>query len=147
MTETFDREQYLKDSVMIDDLVLDEEFIRVPADLAFWSARYADAVKAFLLAKLERDRVQGKVRLTIKAEAEIDKKKRRADDLEAAVNNDPEYLDAAVAMIEAEAEKKHAQGRVDAVAAKKDMVQSLGAKLRSEMERDPMIRQEQRNRS
>ena len=147
MPDTFDPKQYLKDSVEIDDLVLDAEFIRVPADLAFWSARYADSVKVYLLAKLEKERVQGKVRLMLKAEAVIEKNKMTADDLEAAVANDPDYLDAAVVLIESDAEMKHAKGRVEAVAAKKDMVQSLGAKLRSEMERDPMIRQEHRNRN
>ncbi len=146
MTQTFDPDAYLDDCVKIDDMVLDEEFIRLPADLAFWSARYAESVRAYLLAKLEADKAKAKAHLRIKAEAELEGRKMTVPDLEANVQIDPDYLDAAVALIEADIERKKLQGCVDAVHAKKDMIQSLGAKLRTEMERDPMVRVEQRNR-
>jgi hypothetical protein len=146
MTETFDPQAYLEDCVRIDDMVLDEEFIRVPSDLAFWSARHAEAVRTHLIAKLEAEKARAKAHLKLKAEAEIAGKKMTVADLDAHIYHDPDYLDAAVALIEAESEKKRLQGCVEAVHAKKEMVQSLGAKLRAEMERDPLVKAEQRNR-
>lgn len=147
MTDTFDPDQYLKDSVCIDDLILDEEFIRLPTDLAFWSARYAEAIRVHLTAKLNADRAKSKAHLKIRADAEVGGKKVTVADVDALIFEDPDYLDAAVELIDAEVERKKLQGCVDAVVAKKDMIQSLGAKLRSEMERDPMVKHEQQNRN
>ncbi len=142
----FDADKYLEECVHIDDLCLDEEFIRVPADLAYWSGRYAGAVRAHLFAKHELDVVTAKAHLSIKAGAELHGKKMTVSDLDASVKTTQEFLDATVALIEAEAAKVRLRGCLDAVSSKKDMVQSLGAKLRAEMGADPMVRVEQSKR-
>jgi len=138
--ETFDPEKYLEECVRIDDLCLNEEFVRVPADLAFWSARYADAVRNHLMAKHTLTTVESKLHLEHRAAAELTGRKITVGDLQAAVQTDQEYLDAAVAVIESDALRLRLRGNLDAVTAKKDMIQSLGAKLRAEMGADPMVR-------
>ena len=146
MTQTFDPKQYLEDCIKIDDLALDEEFIRLPADMAFWSARYSDALKTYMLAKLESDKAKAKAHLEIKSRAELEGRKMTVGDLDASVQLDPDYLDAAVALIEADVERQKLRDAVSAIHAKKDMIQSLGAKLRAEMGGDPMVKYEQANR-
>ncbi len=51
-----------------------------------------------------------------------------------------EYRQARLRLIDATERKEQAQVMVDAVAAKKDMLVSLGADLRAEKEADPSIR-------
>jgi hypothetical protein len=147
---TEDLESYLAECIKIDDLALDEEFIRTPADLAFWNARYADALRDYMLAKLEHERTAARLHLTIKAQAEDGTipglRKPTVSDVEAMVTSSPEFQASALALIEADIARQRARGHVDAVATKKDMLQSLGAKLRAEMAGDPAVRGEHRER-
>lgn len=138
-------EQYLSECVTLDDLALDEEYIRTPADLAYWNARYADALRAYLTAKLAHETNAARLHLRVKADNDLGGgKKATVADLEAMVVVDPDYQRTAMAMVEADAERQRLRGSVDAIACKKDMLQSLGAKLRAEMGADPMVRAEQR---
>ena len=138
--------EYLRECTQIDDLALDGEFIRVPADLAYWSARYAEAHRAHLLAKHEVDTTHARLHLSIKAEADLNKTKMTVADLDAAVKSHPDYLAAVLDVIDADADRLRLRGSLEAVAAKKDMIQSLGAKLRAEMGADPMVRADHSNR-
>ncbi len=144
--DDFDPAEYLGECTRIDDLALDGEFIRVPADLAYWSGRYADAHRAHLLAKHALDTTHARLHLSIKAEADINKMKMTVADLDAAVKSHDEYLGAVLDLIDADADRLRLRGALEAVAAKKDMIQSLGAKLRAEMGADPMVRADHSNR-
>lgn len=140
-------EEFLADSVKLDDFALDEEMRRAPADIAYWNERYARAHKAHLLAKLEEDRTRARRRMEIKALAEAGPKGKAptVEDMKAAVEADSEVYDATVRAIEAEVEKVRLRGVVDAVSAKIEMVRSLGAKLRIEMQNDPAVREQHSN--
>ena len=61
------RDEYLAECVVINDFALDEEFIRMPADMAYWNARYADALRNYLLAKLDHERNAARLHLRTKA--------------------------------------------------------------------------------
>ncbi len=136
----FDPEEYLKQCTKIDDTQLDNEFIELPSALAFWSAQYAEAIRDQMTAKHNLESVSAKLHLVTKAEAEFTKKKLTVADTESKVRESPEYTDAMLLLIEAEARKARLKGCLEAVHAKKDMLQSLGAKLRAEMGADPMVR-------
>lgn len=126
-------EDYLQESVGILPEAIREEFVRVPADLAYWGERYAEAVKAFLTAEHERKVCWAKTHLSVKELASLKGQKISEKDTEAWVEQTPEYQTAKLVEIEAEAGKAAAKARLDAVSAKKDMTMSLGAHIRSEM--------------
>jgi hypothetical protein len=130
--------ELLKEALEIDDGQIKAEFIRLPADMAYWNARYSDAILAHLRAKWAAETAEGECyiaqRERLEAEGKVTEKK-----IESAVATDPMYVAARNAEIEAEAERARLRGVVEAIATKRDMLMSLGAYIREEM-RDPLIR-------
>lgn len=148
------------EAVQIDDIAFDEELIRTPGDIAYWNARYTQALRVYLLADHHAETVRARLHLELKAgsdstgevevedgEAQTGKRKRRVrgptvDDIKAMVLVHPEYQTARLAAIEAEAEKEQLRKFTEALVARKDMLQSIGAKLRLEMANDPVVREQ-----
>lgn len=125
--------------VAVEPLALEEEFVRVPSDLAFWNERFARAQRAVLLEKAVLERVEAELselhRGMLKAAG-------KATDamVEERVHRDPTYQRQKKAVADAEYEKLRAYGVVDAIRTKRDMIISLGAHIRAEMARDPVVR-------
>ena len=143
--------QYLKDCVRIEPLALEEEFVRMPADLAYWNERYAKAVRAHLTAKIEVDRVRAttrqvmRIRLTNPENAHLLAGGKITEAmLESFITSDGDVRRVEDAEIEAEAKKIRLHGIIEAIRTKRDMLISLGANMRAEMQNDPMIKNEQR---
>lgn len=138
------REAYLRECVELDELQIDAEYRRMSADIAYWTGQYAEAHRSYLRAKFEHDRVSAKLHLEFKAASTLtDKGKgKTVADLEAEVTTHPDFCNSAVALIDAEVERQRLHGIVDAVKAKKDMLQSIGAKLRIEMQGDARLSQD-----
>lgn len=128
-----DEAGYLKESVEIIPEAIREEFVRLPADMAFWGERYAEAVKAYLVAEHECKVVRAQVRLATRELGSLDGRKLTEADVDAKVETDERYRQAKLAEIEAEAAKLAAKVKLDAVATKRDMCISLGAHIRAEM--------------
>jgi len=130
--------ELLKEALEIDDGQIKAEFIRLPADMAYWNARYADAIRDHLRAKHECEKTEarcyGEHRERLELERKVTEKK-----IESAVTQDPSVIAAREAEIEAEAERARLRGVVEAISTKRDMLMSLGAYIREEM-RDPLIR-------
>lgn len=130
------------DFLRIDPVLIQEEYVRLPADIAYWNACYADAFEAWALAKSAREQAyhrlmshhrdlleqKGKSRVTI-------------GEVESQVFQDSQYIAARSDEIDSEAEKLRVHGVVEGLRAKKDMLVSLGAHMRLEMEHDPVLRQ------
>lgn len=137
-------ESYLAESVELEPLALEEEFIRMPADLAYWNERHAAALRRSLIAKMERERVEAVLlcdaQFAEDLASELAKKAASMEQLKAAVKMAPEYLNARKAEIRTEVERVRLRGVVDAIAAKRDMLISLGAHVRLEMANDPALR-------
>ena len=144
---------YLAECVHIDPLAVQDEYVRVSADLAYWNAQYAKSVRDSLIAKVELDILErelypkcrqvledGGVRPT-EAAIDIECTSPRAT----TIGHSDAWKAAKRQLAEAEADKAKAYGVVDAVRAKKDLLISLGAHIRAEMERDPVLRDQQRN--
>lgn len=152
---------YLLECVQIDPILINEEFVRIPADLAYWNARYAQTIKRSLTAKMDLDKciTDGKKAVAEMeglclqdARKELGRSNPRVTEsmVAAAVATDERLLAerekwsaaeyrARQAYIDAEADKALIYGNVDAVRAKREMVVSLGAQIRKEMETDPSI--------
>lgn len=137
-------DDYLAASVEIDDVDLDEEFTRVAADLAYWGAQYASAVRLHLRAKIDAKKERAKAYIMHRESIFAEGGKPTEKQVEAACDVDDDVLHAAYAEVDAEAERARLRIMVDAVSAKKDALQSLGAKLRKEMDANPSVRREQR---
>lgn len=132
-TTAEDEGEYLKQSVEIIPEAIQEEFVRVPVDLAYWGERYAEAVKEFLTAEHERKTLYATLRLQVRELAASKGEKLTEKDCDAWVEQTPKFQQAKLAEIEAEAAKIAAKARLDAVTAKRDMCMSLGAHIRAEM--------------
>ena len=132
-------DEYLSECVRINSDNLQEEFCRVPADLAYWGERMADAAKDAKLAKLHREKTESVLYAKHRAELSNFGKTTEAA-IRAAVVDDPAYEKAKIREIEADAAATAFKNRFWAVSAKKDLVQSLGATIRVEMQRDPLVR-------
>lgn len=132
--------EYLRECVTIEPMALEEEFVRVPADLAYWGARWADAQKEAALAKLQRDQVEAAIDAEHRAVAASSGEKVTEKVIAARVVADERMRAIEIELIEAEARASRARAFADAVRAKKDMVVSLGSQVRAEMAANPSLR-------
>jgi hypothetical protein len=138
--------QYLKECVTIEPLALEEEFTRVPADLAYWGAAFADAQKAAALAKLNRDQIEAAIDAEVRADAVSNGEKVTEKIVSGRVQADQRMHAVELALIDAEANSSRAKAFCDAVRAKRDMVIALGSQVRAEMQADPSIRNQMTGR-
>lgn len=132
--------QYLRECVTIEPMALEEEFVRVPADLAYWGARWADAVKEASLAKLRRNEVEAAIDSEYRAAAAASGEKVTEKVIASRVAADDRMRAIEIDLIESEARAARARAFADAVRAKKDMVVSLGSQVRAEMAANPSLR-------
>lgn len=133
-------DEYLLECVTIEPTMLNEEFVRIPVDLAYWHERYSEAIRAHLLAKLAYDQLRARVGLEVREEVAAAGVKKTVGDIEAMITVHPEVSAAYLDFVEADAERQAIRNRCEAVQAKREMLQSLGAKMRAEIMSDPALR-------
>lgn len=139
-----DLEEYRRACVRIEPMAIQDEFIRVPADLAYWSESHSNLYREWQLAKFAREQEWGAAMARARASLSSEKQGGRGptvDQVEAEAVNDPKYVEAKRNEVYLEAETKRLVGMVDAVRTKRDMLVSLGAHIRAEMEHEPTIRE------
>lgn len=136
----------VQEAVRISEVAIQEEFIRLPGDLAYWNQRHADARKAAMLVEHERKTAEARKQLEIRAAAKATGEKLTVGEIEAQVVASDDYQKAVLREIDADCERELVRGVVDAIHAKKDSLVSLGAHLRLEMQGDPSIRDDERRR-
>lgn len=134
-------DDFLSKSVRIEPLAINEEYVELPAMLAYWNARYADALRNHLKSKLNVERTEARLRIECREMLATEGKVTESM-VEAAVIKHPDMEIARLEAIEAEVEKVRLGGAAEAVRAKKDMLVSLGATMRAEMEGDPSLRKQ-----
>lgn len=127
-------------AVSVDPLLLEEEFARIPADLAYWNEKYANAYRVFLRAKATYDQVEAARALVIREEQSMLKKITEGT-IRAYVETDDEVVRARLQVIDAEVEKVRLWGVLDALRAKKEALISIGAHMRAEMSGNPSLRE------
>jgi hypothetical protein len=135
-----DVEDFVAESVALsaDPGRVDEEMQRIPSLIAYWNAKLADATTDHLRRDLALDVVRAETRQRV--QIENDGKKMTVADLDALVTLDPAVQEAHNARIEADGTARTVRGMVDAIAAKRDMLQSIGARLRLELQHDLSVR-------
>lgn len=146
MEDTPDLDPYLAECLNINPENIQEEFIAIPGLIAYWNARYADAQRAHLKAKHKLDVREAQLMGICRQEIINAGGKPTEAMVAAAVQTNEEFIRARAAANEAEAAKSEAYGNLDAVRTKKEMLISLGAHLRVELENDPSLRSRVRGR-
>lgn len=135
-------DKYLKDCVAVCPEAIQEEFVRLPADLAFWNQKYAEALREFLMAKIELDITKARLQPIVRESLKTAGAKVTEALVESAIDSHDACIEARRVLAIAEVSKNELFGNLDAIRAKRDMLMSLGAHLRVEMENDPVIREQ-----
>jgi hypothetical protein len=133
-------------AVIINEHDLTGEYIRLPALMARYGARLSLAIQDYQEAELAFDRVEAGVSLEwrhtlgIAREGTARGGKATESSVQDHVRNDQRWVDAKMGMIEADAKRHRARELCTALAAKREMLVSLGAHIRKEMDLDPTTR-------
>jgi hypothetical protein len=133
-------EDDLKKAVLINEDLIQQEYVAFPSTLRRWVKRRVDAAKLHRLAELDDEIAEEKLRLEIRGKNETqaspgDKAKRlTVDEVNAMVVTDPRYRASKERVIEAAHARDDAAGAIDVLQAKKDMLVSLGASMRVDQE-------------
>jgi hypothetical protein len=136
-----DSEEFLNRCVEIDPLQLQEEYIRLPGDTAFWNARYAEAYRRWLEVKIERDVTLAEAAQEARAVLKDRGAKATVAEVEEQQALDVDVIRVRKLEAQLEADKVRLNGVMDALRAKREMLISLGAHIRLEMGNDPSVRQ------
>lgn len=141
-----DLEAYRRACVRIEPEAINDEYVRVPSDLSYWSEMHANTYREWQLAKFAREQEWGSA--VTRSRAMLNSERGVAsgrgptvDQVDAHAINDADYVKAKRDEVYLEAETKRLLGMVDAIRTKRDMLVSLGAHIRAELEHDPLIRE------
>lgn len=134
----------MRKRLMIEPTALEEEFIRCSGDIAFVAGQHSRRVHAHLVARIREKRLRGLLTLKHRNNLIAAGSKATVGEVEAAVDMDPDYIQAKLDEATAEALREDGKGKLLAALAKKDMLVQMGANFRAEMERDPVIRERHR---
>ena len=129
------------DATRIMPEALQEEFTRLPADLAYWNEQYSRAYREYLRAEMFRKEVEAQLGILLRDHLQAMGSKATVSEVEQRVLTHDQYRSAKEAEIEAETAKVRAWGVVEALRAKREMLVSVGAHVRAEMAGDPLVRQ------
>jgi hypothetical protein len=138
-----DRQEFLRACLEINPTDLNQEFIKVPGEIAHWNEQFANATYAHATAKLTYEREYA--RLFVELRNTLDPNTKKPPSLEllkAMCDADEDLGELAHDMNLKDADRIHIRGLVDAVVRKADMLQSLGAKIREEHRGDAGLRRE-----
>jgi hypothetical protein len=128
-------------AVSIDEGDINPDFRRVSADLAYWGNMAAQLHRDWRLEKLATKRLAAALAISKRAALETSGRgKVTISEVDAAVEMDATYQGQQAAELEAEFCKMQMEAFRDAIYAKKDMLVSLGAQMRAEMNSEPSIR-------
>lgn len=139
-------DSYLRQCVKINPEDIQGEFVRIPADLAYWNSQYAAAMRRHLFSKIDTKVLRARLEPEIRAALIAAGAKLTESMVKAAIDSDERVVEAERMEAEAEVAKNECFGYLDSIRSKKDMLISLGAQLRAEMEGDPLIREQARSR-
>lgn len=147
-----DVDDYLESCVSLYPETLNEEFVRLPADIAYWTHRFGEALRAHLRAKMEAERTRSRLRMEHRVRLEGVKdpttgKPAKATEsmVDAAVDTDPAWEATRLAEIEAEVERVRLQGVCRALETKGHMVTALGNQILADKRSDPSLRERSRD--
>lgn len=135
-----ERNKFALASVSIDSNNLNSEFICLSSQYAYFAEKYTDAVKKHQLAKAESENTRASKLLYYREAAKMYASKSTVDEINARVQLDAEVRKTDLDLLNADIERQKLKQILDAIMIKRDMLQSLGAKVRAEMSLEPVTR-------
>ncbi len=122
-------------AVKVNDPVdMTADLVRIPGDMAYWTAAFAEAERGVQTLKVEIKVAEGRAWLAARKRQEMNGKKPTDKTTEAMVAVDEAVVTLRTALAEYVAKRKHLEGIVDAIKTKRDMLITLGANQRKEMD-------------
>lgn len=140
-------------TVQINPRDLNSEFVALPGLIAYWNQKLAVMSEIVSLRKLDFEAEEARVLLKVRAVDRHTKKGKNqprgitVDEVKAKTILDEDVHDANVALVKATALYTKVKVIVDSLGAKASLLQSLGAKLRTEMGGDFALKQQMQNES
>lgn len=126
---------------------LNAELIDFPSTIARWGFRVAEAIREMQLAEMAADDAHGAAMERVKDKmGPLKRGEVSNSDYEREARHDPEWRQAELRRIHAEAKVGRLKSVMAGLQAKKDALVSLGANLRSEIQADPSLRETPRDR-
>lgn len=126
-------------SAGIDPHNIQQEFVNLPGELAYWCSQYASATEDFLTKKAAFEVTEARLAANARTTLEVQGKKATEATIMESTRTSPEWLAVRTALIRAEGNKVRIHGIVSAVEAKRDMLISLGSHIRAEMAAFPSV--------
>lgn len=133
-------QRYMQSCVNIERDNMEHEYTRVSADQAYWNAKYADALETYGRSKLMRQRYETLLQLEAREDLRSSGSKVTEAMIVEIVAQNRQLHVMEDRELDAEVEMKRVQGVCEAVRVKREMLVSLGAHIRSELQGDPLLR-------
>ena len=138
-------ESYLRECVEIDQLALSSEYERMPSDFAFWNERYAQAYQHWDQRVIARKSLYASLYMEARRAPVIPPAKAlTVEDVKMTVESELVYMKALSDESQAEFEKVRLFGIMESLRTKREMLVSLGATIRQELQNDPVLRERAR---
>jgi hypothetical protein len=130
----------LRDMLVTDPEKIVQSFTEMPSQIAWAATRHAQAVRTHLRTKARARRLRGLLEIQAREELRQFYPKPTESQVAARTEQDARWVVAQEEEIEAEVSRELTKGLLEAARCKRDMLISIGATLRAELERDPVIR-------
>jgi hypothetical protein len=130
-------------SLSPDPVLIRDEYIRLPAQIAYRTALLAQAAERRMYAEVQLGKVEADAYRRWRARLAGDGRVTEGA-IKHAVNEDEQYLSALLDLNDALVVEMKAKGICEALRAKRDMLVSLGAQIRVEMAGLPALREQVR---
>ena len=140
ITETIKVEGNVIDDLVVGGGNIDDHIDEVSARIAHWGVLYAEANKQLALHKLDNDKWMAERKKEARDSAKKEFKSEKANLEQVMMDNVESYAKHCKDIIDDEYNTEVIKSVLDAFRAKKDMLVSLSANQRSEMERDMLIK-------
>ena len=125
LPDDMEEAEYLRQCVLVDDVAIQEEYMRLPSDMAYWTERYAAAKETHLVCKHQRERIYSTERAAVRAEMEAAGTKVTEGRIDEQVIPALKVEAARSVEIGAEVEVLRLHGVLEALRSKKEMLNSL----------------------
>jgi hypothetical protein len=137
--ESLDMDEYLIGCVTVDVQSVTDEYIRLPADLAYWNTILSRQILQYERAKANLRESEARANLEVRERLIESGAKVTEAVVDARTQLEPALKLARLAYADAVSERKRLEGLVSAINSKREMLISLGATLRKEYVPEPSI--------
>lgn len=133
---------YLKQCVDLEPEAISEEYARLSPDYAYWNERLRGVAKSLMNAEFHEKKTEARLYLKYK-EPEEGKKPPTEKTVDSAVTLDGDYQEAHQQTLELTAERDYLKGVLKTLSLKAEMLVSMGATMRQEIQGDLRMRERQ----